>query len=430
MTEAQIDMSKIEIDGVDLTGDLSQLSTERLFELRDFAMQESLKHAGLQVSAKCCRNSIYGATSNRFYHFFNMAVAESITAEGRNFIHFGERVANDYLNNKWWCDYELHEKLRNDPKLKGNFDLSVSPKQEPYEDKVLYIDTDSLYIHFEPTVKSIGYIGKNWYDLILAIFKYRMEELFNGAYAADLAKRHGNSILLFDLETISDTALFAQKKKYLKSQIYVDGRVFEDPTEHIQGKGIELIQTGSSMLVRQMLDYAFKKMFRGELTSATYPKLMQKLWKRFEAEQDLEKLCAYVNANKYHDYVLSYDGEWQLAKGVLPQYRACCWHNRLVKAHGLETRYPLIEGGRVFYYFVDRAKSDLSNIPIGSRQYCDAFGFAPGEMPTPKYMPDVPPMNKRLMFEKLVLGPIQRLVAYTGINVSDPLETQRVPSLL
>lgn len=429
MAESIIDMSKIEIDGVDLTGDLSALSTERLFELRNMAIQESLKHASLQVTFKTLRNSVYGATSNRFYHFFNMGVAESITAEGRNFIHSGEAVANDYLNNKWWCDYELHKKLRNDPKLKGNFEPNVTPKLEPWEDKVLYIDTDSLYINFEPTVQSIGYIGKNYYDLILKIFEYRMEELFNKSFADAAAKRHANSVLLFDLETISDTAIFAAKKKYLKAQIYVDGRIFNDPTEHIQGKGIELIQTGSSMLVRQMLDYAFKKLFKGELNNETYRKLMRTLWKRFESEQDIEKLCSYVNANKYYDYVIDSTNELKFKKGVLPQYRGAAYFNYLVHHWHLETRYSPIEGGRLFFYFIDKNKADLSNIPLESRQFCDAFAFKPGELPSTKYMPDMPPMNKHIMFDKLVVQPISRLVALTGINVSDPLNTLCVPSL-
>ena len=422
--QQNIDTSKIEIDGIDLTQDLSSISTEQLFEMREHAYQTSALHCSMQVTLKTCRNSMYGATSNKHYAFCNIEVAEDITAEGRFYIHTGERLINEYMRNKWHLDYELHKKIVEHPLFKDEVDLSSPIEQLPEKDRVLYIDTDSIYVDFEDLLESLHYHGKHWADLIVFMNDERLAAMFDKGLTDIVNKRHGKSVLLFDLETIADTAIFMAKKKYVQCIQWQDGRMFEDPLQHIKGKGIELIQTGSSQLVRDMLKYAYQAILGNKLkTSVDYKKLIQKLWKRFEREENIELLCAYVNAGKFKTYVLDDVNEVKMAPRCLPQYRGAALHNYLVRKHKLMTKYKFIENGRMYWYMIDKHKALLDE-PFD----WDAFAFNPAEYP--EEFAKMLPMDKLYQFFKLVVSPLERIASLTGINTADPLGNELLPTLI
>ena len=422
--QQNIDTSKIEIDGIDLTQDLSSISTEQLFEMREHAYQTSALHCSMQVTLKTCRNSMYGATSNKHYAFCNIEVAEDITAEGRFYIHTGERLINEYMRNKWHLDYELHKKIAEHPLCKDEVDLSSPIEQLPEKDRVLYIDTDSIYVDFEDLLESLHYHGKHWADLIVFMNDERLAAMFDKGLTDIVNKRHGKSVLLFDLETIADTAIFMAKKKYVQCIQWQDGRMFEDPLQHIKGKGIELIQTGSSQLVRDMLKYAYQAILGNKLkTSVDYKKLIQKLWKRFEREENIELLCAYVNAGKFKTYVLDDVNEVKMAPRCLPQYRGAALHNYLVRKHKLMTKYKFIENGRMYWYMIDKNKALLDE-PFD----WDAFAFNPAEYP--EEFAKMLPMDKLYQFFKLVVSPLERIASLTGINTADPLGNELLPTLI
>lgn len=422
--QQNIDTSKIEIDGIDLTQDLSSISTEQLFEMREHAYQTSALHCSMQVTLKTCRNSMYGATSNKHYAFCNIEVAEDITAEGRFYIHTGERLINEYMRNKWHLDYELHKKIAEQPLFKDEVDLSSPIEQLPEKDRVLYIDTDSIYVDFEDLLESLHYHGKHWADLIVFMNDERLAAMFDKGLTDIVNKRHGKSVLLFDLETIADTAIFMAKKKYVQCIQWQDGRMFEDPLQHIKGKGIELIQTGSSQLVRDMLKYAYQAILGNKLkTSVDYKKLIQKLWKRFEREENIELLCAYVNAGKFQTYVLDDVNEVKMAPRCLPQYRGAALHNYLVRKHKLMTKYKFIENGRMYWYMIDKNKALLDE-PFD----WDAFAFNPAEYP--EEFAKMLPMDKLYQFFKLVVSPLERIASLTGINTADPLDNELLPTLI
>lgn len=424
MAQQQIDLSKIEIDGIDLKGDLSGISTEQLFEMREHAYQISAVHCSMQVTLKTCRNSMYGATSNKHYAFCNIEVAEDITAEGRFYIHTGERLINDYLHNKWHLDYELHDKIRKHELFKDEVDQNCIIEQLPDKDRVLYIDTDSIYVEFEDLLESLHYHGSHWCDLIVFLNEERLAKMFDDGLTSIVNQRHGKSVLLFDLETIADTAIFMAKKKYVQCIQWQDGRMFDDPLQHIKGKGIELIQTGSSQLVRDMLKYGYQAILGNRLTNAIeYKRLIQKLWKRFEREDNIELLCAYVNAGKFKEYVLDDVNEVRMAPRCLPQYRGAALHNYLVRKHKLMTKYKFIENGRMYWYMIDKNKALLDE------QFAwDAFAFNPAEYP--EEFAKLIPMDKMYQFFKLVVSPLERIASLTGINTADPLGHEVLPSLI
>ena len=63
-----------------------QLTLAELKSLADFYSNESAKFTAYEQAVKLTLNSIYGAFGNKWFHFFNIDIAESITLQGQNAI--------------------------------------------------------------------------------------------------------------------------------------------------------------------------------------------------------------------------------------------------------------------------------------------------------------------------------------------------------
>jgi hypothetical protein len=451
------------LNGVDLEGDLSTLSDIELWRFLDDAWRNVTMHMSMQITVKTCRNSMYGATSNKHYKFANIDVAEDITAEGRFYIKQGEHLTNQYFNFEWHTDSELHQMMFNDPVLKDGFITpNIKVGQLAEKDRVIYIDTDSMYIDYEDVIRSIGFLGKSvidankstidsllercanddadaiaeldnlrltaevsdYHEFIVRLHQYRMTPYYNEGLAKIVAERHGNSVLEFDVETIADTAIFLAKKQYVQTLKWQDGRTYDNPISHIKAKGVELIKSSASWLVRNMLNYAYQKILSRQVYDIpTYKVMMRNLWNRFESEQDIQLLCMYTNCDKYFNYIENDTTNVSWKSGTLPQYRGAATYNWLIGQLGHETRYERLENGRVYWYIVDRA-----HISIQAPFYIDAFAFIPGELP--EDMSKLLPLDRMAMFYKMVQKPIERLANAVNIYCENPLSTSFVAPLI
>jgi len=84
-------------------------------------INEIAKYNNLQMAMKILLNSAYGATGNKHFRYFDLAIAEAITISGQLSIQWIARKINEYMNS-----------------IVGTTD----------EDYVIAIDTDSCYIEF------------------------------------------------------------------------------------------------------------------------------------------------------------------------------------------------------------------------------------------------------------------------------------------
>jgi len=145
--------------------DLVVMSTE---ELKAFRVEvEDLRHEFtlLELGMKLLGNGLYGCCANRFFYFYNMALAGDITGECRN------------LTKTMWhnLEYFFHETLweRKDLWQKFNFELDES-KHDWYRTQPIsvYSDTDSCHKNSLLLIKD----NKNIND------KITIEDLFNRSY--------------------------------------------------------------------------------------------------------------------------------------------------------------------------------------------------------------------------------------------------------
>lgn len=93
-----------------------------------------------EQSFKLLMNSCYGGSSHQSFYWYNMAMANDITGEGRNLIHMMEdktiEAINDFVNRK-----DIHERLGVTVDEKKYNDLIINNEKMVY---TIYQDTDSL----------------------------------------------------------------------------------------------------------------------------------------------------------------------------------------------------------------------------------------------------------------------------------------------
>ena len=145
---------------------IDQLTNADAKLLVDHYKQLSAKYTAYEQAVKLTLNSIYGAFGNKWFHFFNIDIAESITKQGKNAILYSESILNKYVQEFWHKDTAVHEQ----------FGIKVKGKIE--KPAVIYIDTDSCYVQFQDVYESIIWEDESKKmsidEFILALYGFRL----------------------------------------------------------------------------------------------------------------------------------------------------------------------------------------------------------------------------------------------------------------
>ena len=390
------------LDGVNISKDLDKVSDERLDELLEISERYAMVNMSLSIAQKTMMNSMYGAMANAFYYFASIDAASDITAEGRFYIKSANEIINKYFIEDWHNDHETHKLLWEHPDLKDSFAKhEVTPMKA--EDYVMYIDTDSMYVCFAELFESCNFDptkhGK-YAEFIMYFNEIKLRKLFVDELGALIAKRHGENYLKFDLESISDTAMFIKKKKYVMAYKMDGDRVYDDPTKHIKGKGVEIIQSTMSTPVKEMLKFLIVQLFNGNITNQSYRKYIHFAYEKFKSLPITDR-CSIKGVNGYADYVINDTTGLEFKKGADAAIKGMALHNYKIKSQNLGTQYEIIKGGKIAWYYTKDGGS---------------FAYAIGEFPE-----DIAePIDDDAQFTKLVLKPFSRMVEVTDIDTSNP----------
>lgn len=409
------EFNNIVFNGVNMS-ELHKLTDAELIQLQEVANQYSLMNMYMSISQKTMMNSIYGGTANEYYYFSSAAAAEDITAEGRFYIKAGEKIINDYFKYEWHTDYETHNALKKIPKLQASFeDLSdnqIVQQLDTNIDYVMYMDTDSLYVTFESIFKSIKFdpLKEEAFALfIMKLNEIKLRKLFNDKLSAIVKSRHGENFLKFDLESISETTVFVKKKKYVMSYKMEDDKIYDDSSKHIKGKGVEIIQSTMSNQVKDMIKFLIVQLFKNKLNNSNYKMYMRYLYKQF-CELPIQGRCSYQASNTYQKNVLNDTDRLEFAAGTDAVVKGMALYNMKVKQNNLQTKYNLLKGGKVAWYYTENGGQ---------------FAF-----PIDEYPDDIAePIDNFRQFIKLVANPIARIAVYGDIDVSNPLSDYNIPQL-
>ena len=379
--------------------DLVTMSTK---ELKAFRVEvEDLRHEFtlLELGMKLLGNGLYGCCANRFFYFYNMALAGDITGECRN------------LTKTMWHNLEhfFHETLweRKDLWQKFNFELDES-KHDWYRTQPtsVYSDTDSVYTTygtlFKCMTKPYQELYKDKKAKVDWILKFNKEFLDgqNNQWCRDIYEpRHGKNVHEFELETVSYAQICIKKKKYLKGYAFVKGKYYDTPK--VSGTGIELVKSTTPKLCRTILtDLMNSLMFEYDEDKKTeyYMMFNHKLaeYRKQFYQAPIEDISQSIGVGDYNKYVIDDKDVLELGKQCPVSVQAIARFNYL--AHKNHEDNKMQYSGKIKYY----------NIMIGNNT--GYFGFPAGELPS-----WAPPISKITQWQKTIIDPINRFLEVMGI---------------
>lgn len=326
-----------------------------------------------QMAIKILMNSLYGAMSNEHFRYYDMRIAESITVSGQLSIRWAEGVINRYLN----------KLLKTDKK-----------------DYVIAIDTDSLYINFEPLVTKM-YPDASVEDVVKildTICVEKIEPLVASNYEAlRVLMNAPQQKMVMKREVIADKGIWTGKKHYILNVHNSEGVQYAKPKLKIVG--IEAVRSSTPGVCRKMIvDTLNVIMQTDEKTVQQYIADLRLQFDKFAVE-DIAFPRGVSNMDKYADKRSVY------VKATPINCRAALVYNHLLNQMNLTSMYePINTGEKIKFVYLKTPNTIGENV----------IGFPvvlPKEFAVHKYV------DYELQWQKAFLEPLRTILDAAGWQV-------------
>jgi len=385
---------------------IDSLSKEDLQRLAEHYETMSAKYTAYEQAVKVTLNSIYGAFGNKWFHFFNIDIAESITLQGQNAILYSEQILNKYVQDFWHKDRQIHEQLG-----------VQSIKGQCHQPAVIYIDTDSCYVQFDELYNTIV-----WKDpenapsidtFILALYESRLNDYITKAMQKYADSNNTDNFLVFELETVAYGGIWMSKKKYIQDIAWDDKlpkTQRHKPLGRVKTIGFDTIQSSTPTFARKKLAEALKIIFTEPTgpTAETLEKLV-KFLKNAKKEFKLAKLDDISfnrRTNNLEKYIVDDHIEFQFGLKCPPNVKAAGYYNFLLNNNTkYKSKYRMIGNGEKLKIYHSIDPNNLS----------DMFAYLPGDHP----YEIAPPVDYETQFEKCIIDPMNRVLTAVGLHNID-----------
>lgn len=379
---------------------LESLSKEDLERLADYYQTESAKFTAYEQAVKVTLNSIYGAFGNKYFHFFNIDIAESITLQGQNAILYSEKVLNKYMQEFWPKDTKLHQQL------------GLTVQGTCVKPAVIYIDTDSCYVQFQEMYDSCVWHGEKMPidTFILTVYETRMKEYIVKAMERYAQMTNTDNFLVFELETVAYSGIWMSKKKYIQDIAWEDKLKIDErykPLSKIKTIGFDTIQSSTPTFARAKLTEALKIIFTEEEgpTLNTLQKLtnfLKEAKKQFKLA-NIDEITFNKRTNNIEKYIVDDHIEFQFGLKCPPNVKAAGYYNFLLNNNQkYKQKYKLIGNGEKLKIYHSLDSNKLSEI----------FAYMPGDHP----YEFAPPVDYETQFEKSIIDPLNRVLTSVGLQ--------------
>ena len=382
---------------------IDQLTDDEAKLLIDHYKQLSAKFTAYEQAVKLTLNSIYGAFGNKWFHFFNLDIAESITKQGKNAILYSETILNKYVNDFWHKDTPVHEK----------FGIKVKGKIE--KPAVIYIDTDSCYVQFQDLYESIIWPDEDKKlpidEFILAFYAFRLKDYITKCMEKYADKRNSDNYLFFELESLAYNGIWMSKKKYIQNIAWDDKLEVTDrhpSLKKVKTIGFDTIQSSTPKFAREKLVECLRILFTSEIqpTATELQQLvefMKKCKKEFKLA-DIDDISFNKRTNNIDKYIIDDQKELQIGLKCPANVKAAGYYNYILNNNKkYKNKYKLIANGE---------KLKIYNC-IGT--ISEVYAFMPNEHP----YEIAPKVDYDLQFEKAMIDPLNRILTAIGLQTLD-----------
>jgi DNA polymerase elongation subunit (family B) len=301
------------------------------------------KYDNLQMARKIALNSLYGALGNQYFRWFEIEFAEAITLTGQLAIRWTEKNVNAFL------------------------DKAVGYRK----DRVIAIDTDSVYLNLEDLAKKdepdqIDYLDKICSEVLDKKIKSSFDSLceYTNAYTPFLKMKR---------EAIADKGIWTAKKRYILNVHDNEGIRYAEPKLKIMG--IEAVKSSTPSSCREKIKEVLKIIMKG--TESDVIAFINEFREDFKT-MSFEEVAFPRGCNGLSEYR---DKTTIYKKGTPIHVRGALVYNNLLESRGLQSRYELVkEGEKIKFCYLktpnplrENVVSVVNNLPrqLGLDEYID-----------------------------------------------------------
>lgn len=380
-----------------------QLSKEEAKLLVKHYKQLSAKYTAYEQAVKLTLNSIYGAFGNKWFHFFNIDIAESITKQGKDAILYSETILNKYVNEFWHKDTKVHEQ----------FNIKVKGKIE--KPAVIYIDTDSCYVQFQDLYESIIWPDEEKAlpidEFILAFYAFRLQDYITATMAKYAQATNTDNFLFFELESLAYNGIWMSKKKYIQNIAWDDKLETTDrhpSLKKVKTIGFDTIQSSTPKFAREKLVEALRILFRSQKTPGAEElqqlvSFMKDSKKEF-ALADIDDIAFNRRTNNIEKYIVDDNIEFQVGLKCPANVKAAGYYNYILNNNAkFKNKYKLIGNGEKLKIY--NCKTPISEV----------YAYLPGDHP----YEIAPKVDYDTQFEKCMIDPLNRVLKAIGLQTLD-----------
>lgn len=337
-------------------------------ELKKLERQQNMLHT-LQWGYKIALNSLYGATSNKFFsEYFDIRLAEAVTSAGQNGIQYIGKRVDDYFNKV------------------------LKTKDKKF---VVYQDTDSCYIDVNLFVERLcqGKSKDEIVNFLDKLFSEKMEPLFiKWAKELSTALNCKSNQLVFKREKIIENAIFCAPKRNTLKVWDSEGVRYNDAKYTITG--LEAVRSTYKQVWRNWLKEVYILALNETDETSIHGKVKE-IEKQFRL-LPIHDIATVISCNDIEKHQI---GDFDWASGTTKQVKAALNYRKLKDKHNLNIS-EIASGDKILMV-------NLVKNPMGM----DVIGF-------PEYLPEEFKLNKYIdypeIFKKNFLDPLDTFLGAIG----------------
>lgn len=354
------------------------MTTEQERELTN----EINRYSTLQESFKVCLNSVYGATANAYFMFYDTRAAEAVTLTGQAAIKWISARLNEYMN----------QILKTET-----------------VDYVRYIDTDSVTLRMLPLIEQVypNYkeIDDNTItDFLLAAFNKKIIPFIDKMYdeLSSLINARENTLSL-KIDTISRKVLYLTKKRYIYEVIDQEGVRMNPPEMKIMG--LQAIKSSTPKAAREKLKDGIMKIFHESETEC------KRFADQFKTQHDQLPLEDIATPSGISDIDKWPDGSGGWKSGCPAHVKAAIVYNNTIDKLGLSSKYKKITAGDKIKYVI---LNKINPLRVETIAFMD---YMPEEIMQAYNLKKY--IDYKAMFDKNFLKPYTDMVEGAGYSMSN-----------